>query len=71
MDNGRSPRNGVDPARYVLVPRAANLPGLGRTRVRRYSLSRVAVARRSALGVDRHERLEQIAERGSALRPAE
>lgn len=63
MDNGRTPRNGVDPARYVLVPRAGNA-GLGRARVRRYSLARVAVARRSALGVDRHERLEQIAERG-------
>jgi hypothetical protein len=64
MENGRSPQNGADPARYVLVPRSGNVPGLGRTRVRRYSLARVSVARRSALGVDRHERLEQIADKG-------
>lgn len=63
MENGNGRPNG----RYVLVPRAngaAPATGPGTTRVRRYSLARVAVARRSALGVDLHERLEQIAERG-------
>ena len=65
MQNGNG--NGRPTGRYVLVPRTngdAPAPGPGNTRVRRYSLARVAVARRSALGVDRHERLEQIAERG-------
>jgi hypothetical protein len=57
----------MTPRRYVLVqrnggPRAEGAP------VRRFSLARVpvsrpGVARRSALGVDRHERLERIAER--------
>jgi hypothetical protein len=63
MENGSPPAN---PNRYVLVPRAsgAPAPSLGRVRVRRYSLARVAVARRSALGVDRHERLEQVADQG-------
>jgi hypothetical protein len=32
--------------------------------VRRFSLARVAVNPRSALGVNRHERLERVAERG-------
>jgi hypothetical protein len=60
-------RDGRPPGRYVLVPRAnaeAPAPGPGKTQVRRYSLARVAVARRSALGVDLHERLEQIADKG-------
>jgi hypothetical protein len=55
-------RNGNHPGRYILVPRAqeaAPVPGVGR--IRRYSLARVGVARRSALGVDRHERLERVA----------
>ena len=42
--------------RYVLVPRGSEEGG-----VRRYSLARVGVQRRSALGQDRHERLEQVA----------
>jgi hypothetical protein len=47
---------------YKLVPSHPNgsepgpAPG-----VRRYSLARVGVNRRSALGQDRHERLERIA----------
>ena len=41
--------------RYVLVP------GRGDTSVRRFSLARVALSPRSALGVDRLERLEQVA----------
>ena len=34
-------------------------------RVRRYSLARLGVSRRSALGEDRHERLERIAGLGT------
>lgn len=41
--------------RYVLVP------GQSDASVRRFSLARVAVSPRSALGVDRLERLEQVA----------
>jgi hypothetical protein len=41
----------------VLVPRG----GRGAGRPRRFGLARVAVSPRSALGEDRHERLEQIA----------
>ena len=46
--------------RYTLVPRTP-VNG-GQDGVRRFSLARVGVTPRSALGVDRHERLEQIAE---------
>jgi hypothetical protein len=55
------------PRRYALVPDdpqpAHRRPG----QIRRYSLARVAPASRSALGVDRLERLEEIAQaqRGS------
>jgi hypothetical protein len=55
------------PRRYALVPDdpqpAPRQPG----QIRRYSLARVAPASRSALGVDRLERLEEIAQtqRGS------
>jgi hypothetical protein len=59
--NPRSSR----PRRYALVPedgeRAPRRPG----QIRRYSLARVAPASRSALGHDRLERLEQVAQRGS------
>jgi hypothetical protein len=59
--NPRSPR----PRRYALVPedgeRVARRPG----QIRRYSLARVAPASPSALGHDRLERLEQVAQRGS------
>jgi hypothetical protein len=51
------------PNHYVLVPRVA-LADRNGSRVRRFSLARVAVSPRSALGVDRHERLERVAERG-------
>jgi hypothetical protein len=45
--------------RYTLVQRtAAN--GKPSDGVRRFSLARVGVTPRSALGVDRHERLERI-----------
>jgi len=71
LDNGPKPRDQDDenigamararhPRHYVLVPRTApaGVP------VRRFSLARVAVAPRSAIGVSRHERLERVAERG-------
>ena len=49
--------------RYTLVEHSS-LNGNGRPPegVKRYSLARVGVTRRSALGVDRHERLERIAD---------
>ena len=51
-------------ARYVLVPHddpiAPPVPGVAR--LRRFRLARVGVARRAALGYDRHERLERVAE---------
>jgi hypothetical protein len=55
------------PKRYVLVPRTANAgprtPEAGATPggVKRYSLARVGVSPRSALGEDRHQRLERAA----------
>jgi hypothetical protein len=53
-------------ARYKLVPEAsasepARANGSAPAPIRRYRLARVGVARRSALGADRHERLEQVA----------
>jgi hypothetical protein len=45
--------------RYVLVP-GNGRPGDVST-VRRFSLARVAISPQSALGVDRFERLEQVA----------
>jgi hypothetical protein len=56
------------PRRYVLVPDASRngsshaIPITTSAQVRRYRLARVGVSRRSALGVDRHERLERVAE---------
>jgi hypothetical protein len=44
--------------RYVLVPRPSD--GTPRA-VRRFGLARVSVSPRSALGADRHERLERAA----------
>ena len=53
----------MEPRRYTLVP-DADRPAHGPGRVRRrYSLARVAPPSRSALGVDRLERMEEIAER--------
>ncbi len=50
------------PRRYGLVPMSGAEPsGNGPAKVRRYALARVGGTPRSALGVDRHERLEQIA----------
>ena len=55
-------RNGQPVNRYLLVPRSpeAEVPA-GPVR-RRYSLARLQVSPRSALGEDRHERLERAAE---------
>ena len=54
----------MEPRRYQLVPddtkRDASVPNAIR---RRYSLARLAPASRSALGVDRLERMEEIARR--------
>jgi hypothetical protein len=54
----------MEPRRYKLVPddsrRDASTPSPVR---RRYALARVAPASRSALGVDRLERMEEIADR--------
>jgi hypothetical protein len=54
----------MEPRRYKLVPddmeRNQSAPSPIR---RRYSLARVAPSSRSALGVDRLERMEEIAER--------
>ena len=47
--------------RYALVPRASQ-NGNRPEGVRRYNLARIGVSPRSALGQDRHERLEQIAD---------
>ncbi|HEX2232585.1 MAG TPA: hypothetical protein VHG69_04390 [Thermoleophilaceae bacterium] len=54
-------------ARYKLVPEpsrnGSGSDGATAPPIKRYRLARIGVARRSALGVDRHERLEEIAER--------
>ena len=57
--------------RYVLVPRAGGPAEALRQGVRRFSLARIAVSPRSALGQDRHERLERVveAERDRATQP--
>jgi len=54
MRGVRPPRQ---PNRYILVPRVAS----GVRPVKRYSLARVSVSPRSALGEDRHWRLERAA----------
>jgi hypothetical protein len=54
----------MEPRRYTLIPddtdRSPNPPAAPIRR--RYSLARVAPSSRSALGVDRLERMEEIAE---------
>jgi hypothetical protein len=54
--------------RYVLVPRVPEAGATGGQVRRRYSLARIGVSARSALGEDRHERLERAA--GSSFRRA-
>jgi hypothetical protein len=64
----------MEPRRYKLVPddMPPPPPSAGPVK-RRYSLARVAPSSRSALGVDRLERMEAIAERertnGTGVRP--
>jgi hypothetical protein len=53
------------PRRYALVPEDGERTPRRAGQIRRYSLARVAPASRSALGHDRLERLEEIAQRGS------
>jgi hypothetical protein len=56
MDRSRNPN------RYVLVPRNSETGATpGAPRVKRYSLARLGTSPRSALGEDRHERLERAA----------
>jgi hypothetical protein len=60
-------------ARYKLVPEpspngSAADSDAAPSPIKRYRLARVGVARRSALGVDRHERLEEIAAREGQTR---
>ena len=49
--------------RYVLVPNPAPEHDGSVAQVRRFQLARVAVSPRSALGADRHERMEDVASR--------
>jgi hypothetical protein len=52
----------VEPRRYKLIP--DDTPPASPSPVRRrYSLARIAPSSRSALGVDRLERMEEIADR--------
>jgi hypothetical protein len=54
----------MEPRRYKLVPDDTRPdPSAPSPITRRYSLARVAPSSRSALGVDRLERMEEIAER--------
>jgi hypothetical protein len=54
----------MEPRRYRLVPDDVEPNQSAPSPIRRrYSLARVAPASRSALGVDRLERMEEIAER--------
>ena len=54
----------MEPRRYKLVPDDTQRDPTAPSPVRpRYSLARVAPASRSALGVDRLERMEEIASR--------
>lgn len=51
----------MEPRRYTLIPDDTERPPEPTPLRRRYSLARVASASRSALGVDRLERMEEIA----------
>jgi hypothetical protein len=52
----------MEPRRYKLVPDDLEPPAAPASPVRRrYSLARVAPSSRSALGVDRLERMEEVA----------
>jgi hypothetical protein len=56
-------RRTPSPSRFALVPRASHGGNGGGPRFKRYSLARVQPSPRSALGEDRHERLERAAGR--------
>ena len=56
-------------ARYVLVPSDDPAPTAPGVRLRRFRLARVGVSPRSALGYDRHERLERVAEKELGFGP--
>ncbi|HZI91375.1 MAG TPA: hypothetical protein VFD31_07090 [Thermoleophilaceae bacterium] len=58
----------VPVTRYTLVPRASETAASA-VRVRRYSLARLGVSPRSALGEDRHERMERVASADRNGRP--
>ena len=62
-----SPR--VPVTRYTLVPRSGETAAASAVRVRRYSLARLGVNPRSALGEDRHERMERVASAARNGRP--
>ena len=49
--------------RYALVPEPPEQRDGSSKAVRRFHLARVAVSPRSAMGEDRHERMERVAER--------
>jgi hypothetical protein len=58
-------------ARYVLVPNDDPAPpAVPGVRVRRFRLARVGVSPRSALGYDRHERLERVADKERGFGPS-
>ena len=60
---GMAETNGIS-RRVVLVPRDERhgARAAGAPHIRRFSLARVAASPRSALGVDRHARLEDVAD---------
>jgi hypothetical protein len=60
-DHLRMARNAQPINRYMLVPRSSSNGAAVSPVRRRYSLARVGVSPRSALGEDRHERLERAA----------
>ena len=60
----------MEPRRYTLVPDDTERPPAPASPVRRrYSLARVAPSSRSALGVDRLERMEEIAYAETVVEP--
>jgi hypothetical protein len=49
--------------RYALVPNPTPERDVSTGQIRRFQLARVAVSPRSALGADRHERMEDVVAR--------
>jgi hypothetical protein len=54
--------------RYALVPAPPDQRDGSGQPIRRFRLARVSVSPRSATGEDRHERMEQVAERDAGRR---